>query len=133
MGAIAPTRSGEKTDLKRNLHGNKRRQVITGMAALVAAPGLACPPRDARKLRANRMPYEAITVDTIKGEQHSPSFRTINPNGKVPVIVDPDGPDGDDHGTRRCGDRSGGRGVTITPPACGRERVWARALPKRCG
>ena len=66
------------------------------------------------------LPYEAIPVDTSKGEQHSPSFRTINPNGKVPVIVDSDGPDGDDHSTRRCGDRPGGRGVTITPPACGR-------------
>src|SRR5262245_48544321 len=97
------------------------------MSAVKQSPGwprssrhqvLQCPPRDARKLRANRMPYEAIPVDTSKGEQQSPSFRTINPNGKVPVIADSDGPDGDDHSTRRCGDRSGGRGVTITPPAC---------------
>ncbi|GLQ53293.1 glutathione S-transferase [Devosia nitrariae] len=36
--------------------------------------------------------YEVIPVDTSKGEQHSPSFRLINPNGKVPAIVDTDGP-----------------------------------------
>ena len=36
------------------------------------------------------LPYEAIPVDTRKGEQHAPAFRAINPNGKVPVIVDGD-------------------------------------------
>jgi GST-like protein len=35
---------------------------------------------------------EAVPVDTSKGEQHAPSFRTINPNGKVPAIVDTEGP-----------------------------------------
>ena len=38
------------------------------------------------------LPYEAIPVDTSKGEQHAPSFRMIKPNGKVPAIVDPEGP-----------------------------------------
>jgi GSH-dependent disulfide-bond oxidoreductase len=33
-------------------------------------------------------PYEAIPVDTRKGEQHEPSFLAINPNGKLPAIVD---------------------------------------------
>ena len=36
------------------------------------------------------LPYEAIPVDTRKGEQHTPEFRRVNPNGKVPVIVDGD-------------------------------------------
>ena len=40
------------------------------------------------------MPYEALPVDTSRGEQHAPSFRAINPNGKVPAIVDTDGPGG---------------------------------------
>ena len=40
------------------------------------------------------LPYEAIPVDTSKGEQHAPSFRTINPNGKVPAIIDTEGPGG---------------------------------------
>jgi GSH-dependent disulfide-bond oxidoreductase len=34
------------------------------------------------------LPYEAIPVDTRKGEQHATSFKAINPNAKVPVIVD---------------------------------------------
>lgn len=38
--------------------------------------------------------YEVVPVDTSKGEQHAPAFREINPNGKVPAIVDTDGPGG---------------------------------------
>jgi GST-like protein len=38
------------------------------------------------------LPYETIPVDTSKGEQHLPAFRAINPNGKVPAIVDTEGP-----------------------------------------
>ena len=42
------------------------------------------------------LPYDIHPVDTSKGEQHSPDFRAINPNGKVPAIVDTDGPGGGD-------------------------------------
>jgi len=45
-------------------------------------------------LEETGLPYEVVPVDTSKGEQHSPAFRKINPNGKVPAIVDTDGPDG---------------------------------------
>jgi GST-like protein len=38
--------------------------------------------------------YEVVPVDTSKGEQHSPAFRAVNPNGKVPAIIDTDGPGG---------------------------------------
>ena len=37
------------------------------------------------------LPYEAIPVDTRKGEQHLPAFTAINPNAKVPALVDGDG------------------------------------------
>lgn len=40
------------------------------------------------------LPYAVVPVDTSKGEQHAPSFRAVNPNGKVPAIVDPSGPEG---------------------------------------
>jgi GST-like protein len=38
--------------------------------------------------------YEAIPVDTKKGEHYSDAFLKINPNGKVPAIVDTNGPGG---------------------------------------
>ena len=36
------------------------------------------------------VPYEPIPVDTRKGDQHKPEFLKVNPNAKVPVIVDGD-------------------------------------------
>lgn len=32
--------------------------------------------------------FELIAVDTFRGEQHTPAFLKINPNGKVPAIDD---------------------------------------------
>ena len=36
------------------------------------------------------LPYEAIAVDTRKGEQFAEAFLAVNPNAKVPAIVDGD-------------------------------------------
>lgn len=36
------------------------------------------------------LPYEPVAVDTRKGEQFAPAFLAINPNAKVPAIVDGD-------------------------------------------
>src|SRR5258708_18113723 len=34
--------------------------------------------------------YELVPVDTRKGEQHTAAFLAVNPNAKVPAIVDDD-------------------------------------------
>lgn len=41
-------------------------------------------------LEETGLPYEAVAVDTRKGEQHLPAFRAINPNGKTPAMLDGD-------------------------------------------
>ena len=41
------------------------------------------------------LPYEAHPVNILKGDQFSPEFVAINPNSKIPAIVDPDGPGGE--------------------------------------
>ncbi len=40
------------------------------------------------------LPYEAHLVNILKGDQTDPGYIKISPNSKIPVIVDPDGPDG---------------------------------------
>jgi GST-like protein len=39
-------------------------------------------------------PYEAHLVDIGKNESWTPEFLSLNPNGKIPAIIDPDGPGG---------------------------------------
>jgi GSH-dependent disulfide-bond oxidoreductase len=41
-----------------------------------------------------RLPYEVHLVDVTRSETWEPQFLTLNPNGKIPAIIDPDGPDG---------------------------------------
>jgi GST-like protein len=52
-----------------------------------AAPN---PTKVALFLEEAGLPYEAIPVDTRKGDQHKPDYLAINPNAKVPAIVDGD-------------------------------------------
>ena len=40
------------------------------------------------------LPYEAHLVDIGKNESWTPEFLSLNPNGKIPAILDPDGPGG---------------------------------------
>jgi len=54
------------------------------------------PAKVALMLEETGLAYELIPVDTSKGEQHTPAFRAINPNEKVPAIVDTEGPGGAD-------------------------------------
>ncbi len=45
-------------------------------------------------LEETALPYTTIPVDVWKAEQFKPEFLKINPNAKVPTIVDHDGPNG---------------------------------------
>ena len=40
------------------------------------------------------LPYGVHPVNIGKGDQFAPEYLKINPNGKIPSIVDPQGPDG---------------------------------------
>ncbi|MCS6947321.1 MAG: glutathione S-transferase N-terminal domain-containing protein [Steroidobacteraceae bacterium] len=40
------------------------------------------------------LPYRLRLVDLTKGEQFTPEFLAINPNNKIPALIDPDGSDG---------------------------------------
>lgn len=40
------------------------------------------------------LPYRVAAVDLLAGEQHEASFRQISPHGKIPAIIDSEGPDG---------------------------------------
>lgn len=41
-------------------------------------------------LEETRLPYDVHIVDIETGEQKQPAFLALNPNNKIPVIVDPD-------------------------------------------
>jgi len=40
------------------------------------------------------LPYDAHRISFEANEQFSPEFLALNPNNKIPAIIDPDGPDG---------------------------------------
>jgi GST-like protein len=52
--------------------------------------GAPNPTKVALFLEEAGLPYEAIPVDGRKGDQHKPEFLAVNPNAKVPAIVDGD-------------------------------------------
>lgn len=45
-------------------------------------------------LEETGVPYEAHLIDFATDDQKSPEFLSLNPNGKIPAIIDPNGPDG---------------------------------------
>src|SRR5271163_1006416 len=52
--------------------------------------GAPNPTKVALFLEEAGLPYEAVPVDTRKGEQHKPDYLAVNPNAKLPTIVDGD-------------------------------------------
>ncbi len=45
-------------------------------------------------LAESGLPYEAHLVDIMKNESWTDEYLSLNPNGKIPAILDPDGPGG---------------------------------------
>lgn len=45
-------------------------------------------------LEEMNLAYEPHTINILKGDQHTDAFRALNPNGKIPALMDPAGPDG---------------------------------------
>ena len=52
--------------------------------------GAPNPTKVALFLEESGLPYDPIPVDTRKGDQHKPEYLAINPNAKVPAILDGD-------------------------------------------
>jgi len=45
-------------------------------------------------LEETGLPYRVHPIDIGKGEQHSEEFLAINPNNRIPAIIDQEGPEG---------------------------------------
>ncbi|WP_366146198.1 glutathione S-transferase C-terminal domain-containing protein [Aliiroseovarius sp.] len=48
----------------------------------------------AAMLAETGLDFEAHLVDITQGDQMTPEFLSLNPNNKIPAIIDPDGPNG---------------------------------------
>ena len=46
-------------------------------------------------LEEMQLPYESHTVSFVTNDQLSPEFLSLNPNNKIPAIIDPNGPNGE--------------------------------------
>ena len=46
-------------------------------------------------LEETGLPYEPHLVDISEGQSHTTEYLALNPNGKMPAIIDPDGPGGE--------------------------------------
>lgn len=46
-------------------------------------------------LEETGLAYEPHLVDIMNDESHTPAFLSLNPNGKIPAIIDPHGPGGE--------------------------------------
>lgn len=51
-----------------------------------------CFPQISCALEELGLEYDAHTINIMKGDQFTPEFIAVNPNSKIPAIVDPNGP-----------------------------------------
>src|SRR5262249_11176833 len=81
----SPTRCKFAPPPQRTCQTNKEREMLKFYYS-----GAPNPMKVALFLEETGLPYEAIPIDTRKGDQHKPEYLRINPNAKVPAIVDGD-------------------------------------------
>lgn len=87
--------------------------------------GAPNPTKVALFLEESGLPYEEHPVDTRKGDQHKPEFLALNPNAKVPVIVDGDATVFDSNAILLyLGEKTGQFMPTDTPAARGELLSW---------
>ena len=66
-------------------------------------------------LEETGLPYEPHLVDIGKDESRTPEFLSLNPNGKIPAIIDPDGPGGE---PLACSNPARSSSISRRRPAC---------------
>jgi GST-like protein len=66
--------------------------------------------------------YRLHLINLGKGDQFTPAFTAINPNQKIPAMVDQDGPGGEPYTIIE--------GTPFPPPA-GKNPLWDRTLQQR--
>ena len=71
---------------------------LAGPASRTGSSSIRCRRRTASRSRSCwrrlGLPYEPHLVDISKNESWTPEFLSLNPNGKIPAIIDPNGPGG---------------------------------------
>ena len=72
------------------------------------------------------LPYTVTVVDIRKGRQFDPAFLKISPNGKIPAIVDPDGPNGKPVSVFE--NRARSSSISAKRPANSGRETWRRAF-----
>ena len=82
------------------------------------------PTKVALALEEMGLPYELVPVDTRKGEQHLPAFLAINPNAKVPAIVDGDTTVFDSNAILLYLAEKSGKFAPTSPPGRGEMLSW---------
>ena len=61
---------------------------------LYNAPQSTCSQRVRFVLNAKGLPFDEVKLNLLEGDQLKPEYLKLNPNGKIPAIVDSEGPDG---------------------------------------
>ena len=90
-------------------------------------------------LEETGLPYEPHFVDISNNESKDPAFVSLNPNGRIPAIIDPAGPDGQPIGIWETGailiylaDKTG-QLISTTPAQRYETLAWGAALAARLG